>query len=133
MAALVLRRSRHWLAAGTLLAAMIAGVPGAWAQQNGSSFFPGSFFVPGNLVVTRSVYTNGNNIMANLTNLPPGCTPATTANPMPTDPCTPAVTSSAYPYVFNNDTVDGSFGVTQDFSRSDHSVRISPRLRGSPQ
>ena len=94
--------------AGALLGgSLIAGSPIAQAQENDFSLFPGDFFIPGNLVVARSVYTNGNNITAGVTNLPPGCTRVT-----PADPCTAAVTSSAYPYVFNNDTVDGSFGIT---------------------
>jgi hypothetical protein len=97
-------------AAGTLLAAaLIAGSSTARAQG-----FPGNLFIPGNLVVTRSVYTDGGNITAGVTNLPPGCTPVTAENPTPADPCAAAVTSSAYPYVFNNDSVDGSFGVTSE-------------------
>ena len=99
------KRLGRWFAAGPVLAAFIAGSLALRAQENDFSLFPGNFFIPGNLVVARSVYTNGNNIIAGVTNLPPGCGSAT-------DPCTAAVTSSAYPYVFNNDTVDGSFGVT---------------------
>ncbi len=86
------------------IAAMIVGAPGVWAQD-GFSLLPGNLFIPGNLVVARSVYTNENTITAGLTNLPPGCGAAA-------DPCTAAITSSAYPYVFNNDSVDGSFGIT---------------------
>jgi hypothetical protein len=69
-------------------------------------------FIPGSLVLTRSVYTNGHNITAQVTNLPPGCTPISPSNPNPADPCALAVIDSAYPFVFNNDTVDGSFGIT---------------------
>jgi hypothetical protein len=102
------------LATGTLVVAtaLMVGAPGARGQENAFSLFPGNFFIPGNLVVARSVYANGDNITAGVTNLPPGCTPVTTDNPSPADPCTAAVTSSEYPYVFNNDTVDGSFGIT---------------------
>jgi len=100
-----LRKFCRRLAAGTLaIAAMVVGAPAVWAQD-GFSLFPGNFFIPGNLVVTRSVYANENNISAGVTNLPPGCGAAA-------DPCMTAITSSAYPYVFNNDTVDGSFGIT---------------------
>lgn len=109
----ILRKFSRRFAAGTLLtAAVIVGAPGARAQESGSSLFPGNLFIPFNLVVTRSVYVNGNNITAQVTNLPPGCTPVSAANPSPTDPCTAAVVSSAYPYVFNNDSADGSFGIT---------------------
>ncbi len=109
----VQRRLGGRLAAWMLLAAaLIAATPVARAQENPISLFPGNLFIPGNLVVSRSVYTDGNNITAGVTNLPPGCTPVTAENPTPADPCALAVTSSAYPYVFNNDTVDGSFGVT---------------------
>lgn len=86
-------------------------VPAAQAQESPISLIPGNVFIPGNLAVTRSVYTDGKNITAGVTNLPPGCTPVTAGNPTPADPCITAVTSSASPLVFNNDT-DGSFGVT---------------------
>jgi hypothetical protein len=96
-------RFKNLLAAGTLLAAapiaVLIGASPLVAQE------PSVPFLPGNLAVTRSVYANGGNIVAGETNLPPGCGSSS-------DPCTPAVTSSAYPFVFNNDTVDGSFGVT---------------------
>jgi hypothetical protein len=62
-------------------------------------------FRPGNLLVSRSVYDNNpNNITAGITQLPPGCTSAT--------PCATANAGGAYPQVFNNDIVDGSFGIT---------------------
>ena len=60
----------------------------------------------GNLAVTRSVYVDTGSITAGTTVLPPNCSPANCPTPVT------AVTSSAYPYVFNNDTVDGNFGVT---------------------
>jgi hypothetical protein len=57
---------------------------------------------PGNLVISRSVYQPAN-IQPGVTELPPGCVGTA---------CTPASTGGAYPYVFNNDQVDGSFGIT---------------------
>ncbi len=63
-------------------------------------------FLPFNLVVTRSVYVDTGSITAGTTVLPPNCSPANCPTPVT------AVTSSAYPYVFNNDTVDGNFGIT---------------------
>jgi hypothetical protein len=67
--------------------------------QNGSAFF-----YPGNLVVSRSVYDNNpNNVQVGMS-LPPNCVPA--------NGCATAVTDGTYPFVFNNDGVDASFGVT---------------------
>ena len=71
------------------------------AAQNGSSYFE-----PGNLVVSRSVYDNNpNNVKVGET-LPPNCQ-VTQAG------CSGAATNDGtYPYVWNNDLVDGSFGIT---------------------
>ena len=80
--------------------AILAGGFTAYAQ-NGSAYF-----YPGNLVVTRSFYVDTGSIVAGTTVLPPNCSPANCPTPAT------AVTSSAYPYVFNNDTVDGNFGIT---------------------
>ena len=84
----------------TVLIATLLGAFGAHAQ-NGSAYF-----LPGNLVVSRSVYTNTNNITAGITVLPPNCSLANCPTPVT------AVVGSAYPLVWNNDTVDGSFGIT---------------------
>jgi hypothetical protein len=60
------------------------------------------FFLPGNLVISRSVYDNdSNNVQVGMT-LPPNCTSG----------CVQAVADGTYPEVFNNDGVDGSFGIT---------------------
>lgn len=91
------------------VAATLLGPASLLAQD---SVVPPNLFIPGNLVVSRSVYTNGHNITAQVTNLPPGCTPISPSDPSPADPCALAVTDSSYPFVFNNDSVDGSFGVT---------------------
>jgi len=69
--------------------------------QNGSAYF-----LPGYLVVSRSVYVDTNSIIAGTTLLPPNCSPTNCPKPVT------AVVGSAYPYVWNNDSVDGSFGVT---------------------
>jgi len=61
--------------------------------------------VPGNLLVATSVYQNDPNIVAGTSLLPPGCGGLN-------DPCGTAITNGTYPQVFNNDLVDGSFGVT---------------------
>jgi hypothetical protein len=60
------------------------------------------YFNPGNLVVSRSLYDNNpNNVQVGMT-LPPNCITG----------CVQAVVNGAYPYVFNNAPVDGSFGIT---------------------
>ena len=60
------------------------------------------FFIPGNLVVSRSVYDNNPNNVTVGETLPPGCTSG----------CGSATNNGTYPQVFNNDLVDGSFGIT---------------------
>jgi hypothetical protein len=83
-------------AAGGIVA---AGVPaGASAVGNGSRFI-----LPGNLLVSESFYTNDPNIVAGQTQLPPGCAGFN---------CVTATADGTYPQVFDNNLVDGSFGVT---------------------
>jgi len=63
-----------------------------------------TFFLPGNLLLSRSVYDSPANIItAGVTQLPPGCTPGN---------CVTATADGTYPTVFNNAIVDASFGVT---------------------
>ena len=65
-----------------------------------------TYFSPGNLVVSRSVYDNNPNNVKIGQILPPNCI-ATQGG------CSgPAAYDGTYPTVFNNDLVDGSFGVT---------------------
>jgi hypothetical protein len=68
------------------------------------STFPG--FLPGNLVLSRSAYTGDATTLTVGQKLPPNC-PATATCPTAT-----ATSTGAFPNVWNNDTVDGSFGVT---------------------
>jgi hypothetical protein len=57
------------------------------------------------LLLSRAVYDNNrNNVQKGVTQLPPNCTTAT--------PCMTATYDGTYPYVWNNDLVDGSFGIT---------------------
>src|SRR6202046_1710530 len=93
-----------------VLAAAAAGATAAHASTtaaNGSrpaGFFPGQTrLIPGDLLVSTSVYKNDPGIVAGTTQLPPGCAGAD---------CVTAIANGSYPQVFNNVTVDSSFGVT---------------------
>jgi len=79
---------------------LVLAAIGSFAQ-NGSNFF-----APGNLVVSRSVYDNNPNNVRVGQLLPPNCQ-ATQAG------CSGKATyDGTYPLVWNNDTVDSSFGIT---------------------
>jgi hypothetical protein len=82
-------------------------------------------FQPGNLVVSRSVYAGVPSTVSSGETLPPGCVAGTVNIPLlpPAPPppnnttpvkvkCAKAVADGTYPSVFNNNTADGSFGVT---------------------
>jgi hypothetical protein len=70
-----------------------------------------TFFAPGNLLLSHSIYSSPASILtAGTTVLPPGCTAATAA--ASATPCVTATADGTYPTVFNNDLVDASFGVT---------------------
>src|SRR5215472_10576519 len=59
--------------------------------------------LPGHLVLSRTVYTAGkDSIVPGVTKLPAGCTTS----------CVTAVADGGYPEVFNNESVDASFGVS---------------------
>ncbi len=100
------QRSNRSHALGKLITALtlaiVANSIPALAQAFGDPF---PYFLPGNLVVSRSVYDNNANNIAVGTQLPPNC--AKTAGP-----CAPATFNGTYPFVFNNDIPDPSFGVT---------------------
>ena len=84
----------------TLLLSSAAFAPVALSDDEGS------FFSPGNLLVSRAIYDikNPPTIVPGTTVLPPNCTLAPN--------CVNATTTGVYPQVFNNALVDGSFGVT---------------------
>src|ERR1700693_3849021 len=83
----------------TILLSSVVGTTGALADDDGIQFRPG------NLLVSRSVYDNNNpaNIVAGTTQLPPNCLAVN---------CVTATDNGQYPFVFNNNLVDGSFGIT---------------------
>ena len=70
---------------------------GTTFAQEGSAYF-----LPGNLVVSRSVYDNNPNNIAVGATLPPNCISA----------CGAALNNGTYPFVWNNDVADSSFGIT---------------------
>jgi hypothetical protein len=83
------------LAAVSLVAGTAAGASAHVGDQ--------SWFRPGNLVVSRSVYVGTPGLLQpGVTVLPPGCTSG----------CAVANSDGSYPGVWNNDAVDGSFGIT---------------------
>jgi hypothetical protein len=85
---------------GGLSAAVL--VAAAWLGAGANAGGGSSYFTPGNLLVSRSVYDdNPANVQVGMT-LPPGCTSS----------CGTAIADGTYPQVFNNDTVDASFGIT---------------------
>ena len=92
-----------------LTIAMLLGVPCAMLAQ---SSFPG--FAPGNLVVTRSVYTGDATTVTVGQQLPPVCPStgscATNGGPATNNGAYPSVGSTNN--VWNNDAVDRSFGIT---------------------
>jgi hypothetical protein len=90
---------RHFGVAAAVACALGAVAPGAALAHDGRG---GSDQLrPGNLLVSGSTYREAD-IQPEVTQLPPGCTA----------PCPTAIADGAYPYVFNNDQQDSSFGVT---------------------
>jgi hypothetical protein len=61
------------------------------------------YFQPGNLLVSRVVYDNNPNNVQVGALLPPNCVGTA---------CVMATSNGTYPYVWNNNRVDGSFGIT---------------------
>jgi hypothetical protein len=83
-----------------------AGALGVIAASLSAAAYAQTAAVPGNLLVSRSVYDNNPNNVKVGQILPPGCA-ATTGG------CAgPATYDGAFPYVFNNALVDASFGIT---------------------
>src|ERR1700761_5419105 len=84
-------------AAGVVTAATTANA--STAPNNRPAVSPAAL-IPGDLLVSTSTYQNDPNIVAGQTELPPGSSAPVTA-----------IANGDYPYVFNNVTVDPSFGV----------------------
>jgi hypothetical protein len=100
----VIKRVRAGTAAFVTVMCAAAAVAAISAPAGASAARAGSgVLIPGNLLVSESVYTKAPTIVAGKTQLPPGCTGSN---------CVTAVANGSYPQVFNNALVDGSFGVT---------------------
>ena len=101
-----LRLTSPWRRSSLLITLMALSIT-AFAQGPAPHSRPdGIFFQPGNLVISRSVYDNNPGTVQVGEPLPPGCTgqPAGCAGN--------ATYDGTYPLVWNNDLVDGSFGIT---------------------
>jgi hypothetical protein len=99
---------RLWnaLTSGVVVVSVLAAIPAV--AQDSRSRDQDRFFWPGNLVVSRSVYdSNPNNVPVGEI-LPPNC--ASTQGGC--SAATGAPFNGTYPFVWNNDTYDGSFGIT---------------------
>jgi hypothetical protein len=95
------RRAHRLLAGAGCLLAM--GVLASTAQADRWDHGHHGFgLIPGNLLLSTSEYSP-TSITPGVTELPPGCTGSN---------CAPAIADGTYPDVFNNDTIDASFGVT---------------------
>jgi hypothetical protein len=92
--------------AAVSFAAFVATIP-AFAQDQKDSR-DNFFFWPGNLVVSRSVYDNNPNNVRVGEILPPNCASTTGG----CSAATGAPYDGTYPFVWNNDIYDGSFGIT---------------------
>ncbi|HEX6494610.1 MAG TPA: hypothetical protein VF018_03935 [Acidobacteriaceae bacterium] len=96
----------HALAQATAVLAVTLATLTAGAQQGPEHDNP--HFRSGNLVVSRSVYDNNPANVKVGTILPPGCAGTTPGCSGPEG----APYDGTYPYVFNNGSYDGSFGIT---------------------
>jgi hypothetical protein len=107
-------RRRAGLVAGVAIlavpAALLAPTSAAFAGGNRDGDGHGNAgFQPNKLLVSVSTWRKDAGIASGSTELPPGCSTAAGAP----NPCATAVAGGAYPYTFDNDQVDGSFGITQ--------------------
>jgi len=106
---------------GALAVALVAGRRAAAIADDGQE----CQFVPGSLVLSRSVYAGNSSSVVVGQTLPPNCVPGTVTIPLlaggtttvtipaaSSSGCNTAVADGTYPTVFNNDSADGSFGIT---------------------
>jgi hypothetical protein len=101
------RRTIPALAQATAVLGIALTAIAAGAQQS-ADYGNSDHFAPGNLVISRSVYDNNPANVKLGTILPPNC--ASTQGGCSAS--TGAIANGAYPFVFNNDLFDASFGIT---------------------
>jgi hypothetical protein len=89
-----------------------------------------TYFSPGNLVVSRSVYDNKPGTVEVGTILPPDCAKTTVGCGSPP---VVATNNGTYPFVWNNNLVDGSFGITSKIFRPDHSLGFACEFAGGAE
>ncbi len=102
------------------IAVSIALAGGAQAGNDDDHHSDHFEFQPGTLVLSRSVYVGTPSLLVpGVTVLPPGCVAGTVNVPLIAGGTTPVTVACAvansdgtYPAVFNNNTADGSFGIT---------------------
>jgi hypothetical protein len=92
-----------------LSAATAVLLPAAMLTGPVTSAFAGTIFTPGDLLVSTGLWTTNPSITSGTTELPPNCGGTT----YPDATCATANAGGQYPQVFNNDAVDGSFGVSE--------------------
>ncbi|MFC5864086.1 hypothetical protein ACFPT7_17400 [Acidicapsa dinghuensis] len=104
------RQIRQFWLNGSVLTLAVASLAGSTAVQAQQRHDDDSHFrlYPNNLVVSRSVYDNKASNVTVGEILPPNC--ANTQGGCSAS--TGATNNGLYPYVFNNDSYDGSFGIT---------------------
>jgi hypothetical protein len=95
--------SRQYAMKGMAGVAVLAAVASWSSVAYADPIFEG--FIPGNLVVSRSVYMGTASTVTVGQPLPPNCPSTATCS-------SPATNDGTYPGVFNNAAADGSFGVT---------------------
>ncbi len=106
-ARLASRRSLLLPAAALVLVPLVAQSTSAGAETSPRSSDRTTSLVPGNLLLATTTFQYVPDIVPGQTQLPPGCTPGSSSLP-----CAAAVTDGGFPEIFNNSSVDGSFGVT---------------------
>ena len=100
------------------VAASFALLPGAPSVASTTIATPSmNPFTPamGHLVMSETDYTVPASRIVDSRTVLPGCTPAPATSTTPAVTCK-AIADAGYPEVFNNDTVDGSFGITTPLS-----------------
>jgi hypothetical protein len=112
--------------AGLLLASSIFTVSAVSGYgQDGNN---GHHFTPNKLVVSRSLYDNNAGTVTVGEVLPPGCK----------SKCAAAVSNGTYPFVWDNNLVDGSFGITSrifldEINPSNGKVMVTVEVPNSSQ